>query len=113
MTASTTGSIENGSSRAARPVTPPPHGLSRGNVALSTSSTRAPDDARRYAATDPAGPAPTTTTSNEPIGHKATIPAPGGVPERPKGTGCKPVGSAYGGSNPPAPIHSFISAPTA
>ena len=28
----------------------------------------------------------------------------GGVPERPKGTGCKPVGSAYGGSNPPAPI---------
>src|SRR5437763_1594026 len=25
--------------------------------------------------------------------------APGGVPERPKGTGCKPVGSAYGGSN--------------
>ena len=27
----------------------------------------------------------------------------GGVPERPKGTGCKPVGSAYGGSNP-API---------
>ncbi len=29
--------------------------------------------------------------------------AQGGVPERPKGTGCKPVGSAYGGSNPPAP----------
>jgi hypothetical protein len=29
---------------------------------------------------------------------------PGGVPEWPKGTGCKPVGSAYGGSNPPAPI---------
>ena len=25
------------------------------------------------------------------------------MPERPKGTGCKPVGSAYGGSNPPAP----------
>src|SRR5205814_4834659 len=31
------------------------------------------------------------------------MPLPGGVPERPKGTGCKPVGSAYGGSNPPAP----------
>src|SRR4051794_29680609 len=31
--------------------------------------------------------------------------AQGGVPERPKGTGCKPVGSAYGGSNPPAPIY--------
>ena len=30
----------------------------------------------------------------------------GGVPERPKGTGCKPVGSAYGGSNPPAPTSS-------
>jgi geranylgeranyl reductase family protein len=29
------------------------------------------------------------------------------VPERPKGTGCKPVGSAYGGSNPPAPILSY------
>ena len=36
--------------------------------------------------------------------QEATMPgAPGGVPERPKGTGCKPVGSAYGGSNPPAP----------
>src|SRR5947207_1444863 len=34
-------------------------------------------------------------------------PPPGGVPERPKGTGCKPVGSAYGGSNPPAPTTSF------
>ena len=32
---------------------------------------------------------------------------PGGVPERPKGTGCKPVGSAYGGSNPPAPIQAL------
>ncbi len=27
----------------------------------------------------------------------------GGVPERPKGAGCKPAGIAYGGSNPPAP----------
>ncbi len=25
----------------------------------------------------------------------------GEVPERPKGTGCKPVGAAFGGSNPP------------
>src|SRR6187200_839261 len=33
----------------------------------------------------------------------ATLADLGGVPERPKGTGCKPVGSAYGGSNPPAP----------
>jgi hypothetical protein len=30
--------------------------------------------------------------------------SPGGVPERPKGTGCKPVGSAFRGSNPRAPI---------
>ena len=29
------------------------------------------------------------------------------MPERPKGTGCKPVGSAYGGSNPPAPTLSY------
>ena len=36
--------------------------------------------------------------------------APGGVPERPKGTGCKPVGSAYGGSNPPAPIQAQLRA---
>ena len=36
-------------------------------------------------------------------GDEATMRAPGGVPEWPKGTGCKPVGLAYGGSNPPAP----------
>src|SRR3954468_6257441 len=86
-------------------VRPPPHGLSRGKRALSTSRTRAPARERRYAAVDPAGPAPTTATSK-----CSTRPrlqwrlARGGVPERPKGTGCKPVGSAYGGSNPPAPI---------
>jgi hypothetical protein len=34
--------------------------------------------------------------------------SPGGVPEWPKGTGCKPVGSAYGGSNPPAPIQTGL-----
>ena len=33
---------------------------------------------------------------------------PGGVPERPKGAVCKTVGSAYGGSNPPAPIASLF-----
>jgi hypothetical protein len=37
---------------------------------------------------------------------------PGGVPERPKGTGCKPVGSAYGGSNPPAPTKASSVTPT-
>lgn len=30
----------------------------------------------------------------------------GGVPERPNGTGCKPVASSFGGSNPPAPTRS-------
>ena len=34
----------------------------------------------------------------------ATLSRPGGVPERPKGAVCKTAGSAYGGSNPPAPI---------
>ena len=37
---STTGAGSTGSCRTARSVSPPPHGLSRGNVALSTSSTR-------------------------------------------------------------------------
>ena len=102
-TSSTTGSIENGSSRAARPVTPPPHGLSRGKIALSTSSTRAPARASRWAAIEPGRPGADDRDVERAHGAKATIPAPGGVPERPKGTGCKPVGSAYGGSNPPAP----------
>ncbi len=31
----------------------------------------------------------------------STIDTPGGVPERPKGTDCKSVGEAFGGSNPP------------
>ena len=31
----------------------------------------------------------------------ATIARPAGVPEWPKGAGCKPAGSAFGGSNPP------------
>ena len=33
--------------------------------------------------------------------------SPGGVPERPKGAGCKPAGSAYGGSNPPSSTSRF------
>ncbi len=56
---------------------------------------------------EPAGPAPTTATSKCSTRARLQWPsAQGGVPERPKGTGCKPVGSAYGGSNPPAPTHS-------
>jgi hypothetical protein len=34
--------------------------------------------------------------------------SPGGVPERPKGAVCKTVGSAYGGSNPPAPTPAWL-----
>src|SRR5215211_2771310 len=41
------------------------------------------------------------------------MPALGGVPERPKGTGCKPVGSAFRGSNPLAPTSQFGSPPRA
>ena len=65
-----------------------------------------PHSASRYAVVEPAGPPPTTRTSKRFICVRLQSPrARGGVPERPKGTGCKPVGSAYGGSNPPAPIN--------
>ena len=36
-----------------------------------------------------------------PFGGSMFIIRRGEVPEWPKGTGCKPVGVAYGGSNPP------------
>src|SRR6185437_9087652 len=49
--------------RTARMVSPPPHGLSRGNRALSTSRTFAPASASRIAVAEPAGPPPTTATS--------------------------------------------------
>jgi hypothetical protein len=42
---------------------PPPHCLSRGNLHLSIISTFKPFSERNFAAVDPAGPAPTTTTS--------------------------------------------------
>ena len=66
-TSSTTGSSETGSRRAARPVTPPPQGLSRGKRARSRRSTLAPAEASRYAHVEPAGPAPTTITSERGI----------------------------------------------
>src|SRR4051794_34808472 len=103
---STTGDGSTGHWRTARIVRPPPHGLSRGNLARATSSTRAPASASRYAVVEPAGPPPTTSTSKRSMPLRLQSRLPGGVPERPKGTGCKPVGSAYGGSNPPAPTHS-------
>ena len=49
-------------SASARPVTPPPHGFSRGWL-RSKMVTRAPERARQYAAHAPAGPAPTIETS--------------------------------------------------
>src|SRR5215217_5363815 len=89
-------------------VSPPPHGLSRGKDARSTTRTDAPASASRHAVAEPAGPPPTTTASYCFILLRLQCaPRSGGVPERPKGTGCKPVGSAYGGSNPPAPTHSL------
>src|SRR4029079_15587555 len=60
---STTGAGSTGSRRTARRVSPPPQGLSRGNVALSRRTTRAPPRAGWIAVTDPAGPAPITATS--------------------------------------------------
>ena len=65
--------------RSARPVSPPPHGLSRGKRALSASSTLAPPRARWIAVAEPAGPAPTTRRRSAPrsrrlsIGHRPTI----------------------------------------
>ena len=60
---STTGPIAKGSSRRPRIVTPPPHGLSRGKRARSTSSVLTPSRASRCAVSEPAGPAPTTMRS--------------------------------------------------
>ena len=42
---------------------PPPQGLSRGKVHLSIRSTLIPFSAINFAAVEPAGPAPTITTS--------------------------------------------------
>src|SRR5579872_395465 len=42
---------------------PPPHGLSRGNWALSSNSVAMPASPSTFAAVAPAGPAPTTMTS--------------------------------------------------
>src|SRR5205807_542363 len=49
----------------ARGVRPSPQGFSRGKAALSTRATSTPWRARKYAAVDPPGPAPTTRTSTE------------------------------------------------
>jgi mycoredoxin len=54
-------------------VTPPPHGLSRGNGERSRTRTDAPPRARWDAAADPAGPAPTTSTSVW-VGRGLTLP---------------------------------------
>src|SRR3954468_7320941 len=56
------GSMASPTSASARPVTPPPHGFSRGCEA-SKIATRAPLRARQRATHAPAGPAPTTATS--------------------------------------------------
>ena len=71
----------------ARSVTPPPHGLSRGNVARSTSSTLAPAEARRCAAVEPAGPAPTTATSNALTGQSYNAAFSRGCARAAKGNG--------------------------
>src|SRR5438309_180502 len=64
-TRSVPGTSRPNSSRICTPRGPTrsPHALSRGNEVLSTRATRAPPRARTRAATLPAGPDPTTTTS--------------------------------------------------
>ena len=101
---STTGEGSTGHCRTARSVIPPPQGLSRGNFALSARAASPPARrACRRSSTPTGRPRPRWRRSaSHPGGYNAAHP--GGVPERPKGTGCKPVGSAYGGSNPPASI---------
>src|SRR3990167_8568616 len=54
--------MASATSARARPVTPPPHGFSRGCDG-SKMVTRAPRRAGEYAAHAPAGPAPTVATS--------------------------------------------------
>ena len=50
--------------RVARGVRPSPHTFSRGNWLFSNSETCSPRRARWVAVADPAGPAPTTITSD-------------------------------------------------
>src|SRR5215831_15405149 len=62
LTDSPDASMALDTSPSARPVTPPPHGFSRGWLP-STSVTTAPRRASPYAAQLPTGPAPTIATS--------------------------------------------------
>ena len=94
--------------RSARPVSPPPHGLSRGKRALSASSTRAPHARGGSPSPSRPGRRPRRGRRNAPrhdrrplLRPRLQLPARAGVPEWPKGAGCKPAGSAFGGSNPP------------
>ena len=57
------GAMASATSASARPVTPPPHGFSRG-CEPSKIVTRAPLRASTNAARAPAGPAPTIATSS-------------------------------------------------
>ena len=76
-------------------------------AAPGSAATRSPPAAA------PATPSPTrrsprsTASASSPADPQTPRPAaalnwppPGGIPERSKGTGCKPVGSAFAGSNP-------------
>src|SRR5450759_4768106 len=67
------GNTSSSSSRTPRGPTRSPQALSRGKVTLSTSATRAPPRARTSAAMLPAGPEPTTMTSNEPLTRPAAL----------------------------------------
>ena len=103
-TCSTTGSTSHGACRSARPVSPPPHGLSRGKRARSASRTRAPPRARWIAVADPAGPAPTTRTSKRSI-----MQGRGFEPLKAEPAGLQPA--PFGHSGTPARLRSVAASP--
>ena len=97
----------------------PPASSSRRQRLVPRKATPVGEQHRRAALGEPIARPSSRPARRRPRGHRsaslpqATIPALSeGVPERPKGTGCKPVGSAYGGSNPPAPIRSAPPTPS-
>ena len=87
-----------GACRSARPVRPPPHGLSRGKRALSASRTRAPARARCSAVAEPAGrrrrrgrrTAPPRDRRACP-GTRLQLPAPQGFPSGQRGRAVNPL----------------------
>src|SRR3954453_22146494 len=85
------------SCRVARGVSPSPHTLSRGKTLFSSSETCRPRRARWVAVAEPAGPAPTTTTSDSTL----SAPPTGVAAVRRPAVGLSPLGVP--GIGTPAP----------